>query len=95
MDLLERDLSKSVIVKTVTQPNMQYIINGQPVNVEFIAICCPNCEKIIFNSQSNNIIDVYNMITNSYEQLSNDIHYCVNCGQKIHFTKIIDVKSQE
>lgn len=87
---LERDISRSIIIKTLTQQNMQYIVNGQPVSMEIVAVCCPNCGKIIFNSQSNDPLKIYAMINNSYEQLSNDIHYCVSCGQKIHFNKIID-----
>lgn len=88
----DKDVNKSLVIKDIVQSNMQYIINGQPQQMESTCICCPECNKPILNfNRKIDFVDVQRYIDENYESLSNEIHYCVNCGQKIHFNKSIDI----
>ena len=88
----DKDVNKSLVIKEITQPNMQYIINGQPQEMKTTCICCPECGKPILNfNREVDFVEVQNYIDENYDALSNEIHYCVNCGQKIHFNKTINI----
>lgn len=88
----EKEFSKGLVIKNITIPNASYIVNGKPQIMETTCICCPNCDKPIINfNQRYEFIEVQKYINENYEALSTEIHYCVNCGQKIHFNKIIDI----
>lgn len=90
--MLNKDISKSLIIKELEQLNQNFVVNGQPQMMLSTCICCPSCNKAIINfGKKVDEISVQNFIDSNYDSLSDEIHYCVNCGQKIHFNKSIIV----
>ena len=88
----ERNLSKCCQLQYQTQYTQQVIINGVPQNsgeVQVPILVCPNCGHII--AQFNAGTPMEQVFTVCENEISQQIKYCVNCGQKLAFPQLITI----
>lgn len=68
------------------------IINGKRINQKVSCLTCSKCEAVLTTFQNELPDDlVIKWCDDNFDQISNNIKYCLKCGSKLRYPKLIDI----
>jgi len=91
----ERNLAKCCKLDKQIQYTQQVIVNGISQNsgeVEVPILVCPTCGHTI--AQFNQGTTINQVYAACEHEISQQIKYCINCGQKLSFPTIITITAE-
>lgn len=83
----EKEISKTVRIKSMDNPNQRVVINGEEFQSKTFVLHCPSCGRVVhfFDNPGVTIVDVIKTCNEGKDKLLDIVTYCPKCGQKLNY----------
>jgi len=82
------ELPVQAIIKEVEVPTQQIIVNNEirTITANVYSLCCSSCGRVIYSfNPGESYPDVYKILINAKEELSEQFCYCPKCGKALRY----------
>ena len=82
------ELPVQAIIKEVEVSTQQIIVNNEvrTITANVHSLCCSSCGRVIYSfNPGESYADVYKILVNAKEELSEQFGYCPKCGKALRY----------